>query len=263
MGGLVNPVDHDQGSGAAAVLSWSPPGAGGERGQRSRSGRLGLARSPTQLPFATLRGICPQDEPPGARSKRAPMDQQHDEARGAERRPHRASSRTSRARWCGSTRSSSAAARPRRAPTGRVPDVLITVLEDTLTPAERNLDAARRAPAGARHADVLPVRHGGRVLRARRAPHRPPGAVVPERDRHAGRPGSRWRRSCCIRRATTARPGSTSATTEQRVRRRRARRRCARRRPPSPRTCPDRRGGRARRRAPRRPRSRSRSSRSG
>ena len=53
---------------------------------------------------------------------------------------------------------------------------------------------------------------------AGRAPDRPPRAVIPERDQHARSPGWRWRPSCCIRRATTALPGSTSAATEHRAR---------------------------------------------
>ena len=55
------------------------PSREGRRGGGPGVDRLGLARSPIQLPFATLRGICPQDERPGARSKRAPLDQHHDE----------------------------------------------------------------------------------------------------------------------------------------------------------------------------------------
>ena len=87
------------------------------------------------LPFATLRGIRPQDEPPGARPKRAPLDQQHEPTTDA-----RSSILADVSREMVKLYKEQFGRGPTKARTDWAgPDTIITVLEDTLTPAERNL----------------------------------------------------------------------------------------------------------------------------
>jgi uncharacterized protein YbcI len=91
------------------------------------------------LPFASLRGTCPQDEPPRARSKRAPLDQHHDEPTAAPGDP-RSSILAEVSREMVRLYKEQFGRGPTKARTDWAgPDTIITVLEDTLTPAERNL----------------------------------------------------------------------------------------------------------------------------
>jgi uncharacterized protein YbcI len=91
------------------------------------------------LPFATLRGTRPQDEPPRARSKRALLDQHHDEPTAAPGDP-RSSILAEVSREMVRLYKEQFGRGPTKARTDWAgPDTLITVLEDTLTPAERNL----------------------------------------------------------------------------------------------------------------------------
>jgi uncharacterized protein YbcI len=90
------------------------------------------------LPFATLRGICPQDERPEGPIEASPMDQQYEPQMASN--DGRSSILADLSREMVRLYKEQFGRGPTKARTDWAgPDVLITVLEDTFTPVERNL----------------------------------------------------------------------------------------------------------------------------
>ena len=146
----------------------------------------GWLASPTQLPFATLRGNLPAGRTSGGPIEASPMDQDRYELHEVSS-DGRSSILADVSREMVRLYKEQFGRGPTKARTDWAgPDVLITVLEDTLTPAERNLtrlgehQRVRDMRTFFQYATVDDFCEPVERLTGRRR------ALLPERDRHAG-----------------------------------------------------------------------------